>query len=140
MSRLRAYYGKHSISCRGGMKQRESRTCAQLSLFSLVRAPNGTPCCVSAWRMMSATALVGVNDISSRLTKKPKCVPFQVRHAQFGAICAGELHFKEPVVANENDVVVCGSIEFVRGVRGNIGVSRRVESRRDEMIREQRTP
>ena len=49
-----------------------SRTYAQLSLFSLVRAPNGTPCCVSAWRMTSVMALMGINILRSRSTKKSK--------------------------------------------------------------------
>jgi hypothetical protein len=83
-------------------------------------------------------ALVGVNDLSSHPTKKPKGVLFQVCRTQFGAICAGKLHLKEPVVTNENDMVVCGRIEFVGRVRGNIGVSRRMESAR-RASREQRT-
>ncbi len=67
-----------------------------------------------------------------RKSQKPKDVRFQVRRAQLGAVCAGELHLKEPVVANEDDVIVCGRIEFVGSVRGNIGASTGVESARDE--------
>ena len=131
-------YDKRSISSEGTMKLREPRTCTQLSLFSLVRAPNETPSCVSAWRMMSAMALVGgkTSSVSAPRKTNQKYVRFQVRRAQFSAVCASELHLKEPVVANENDVVVCGRIEFVGGVRGSIGVSTRVESERDETIRE----
>ena len=83
-------------------------------------------------------ALVGgkTSSISAPRKANQRCVRFQVRRAQFSAVCAGELHLKEPVVANENDVVVCGRIEFVGGVRGSIGVSTRVESERDETIRE----
>ena len=65
-------------------------------------------------------------------TKTPKSVLFQVCRAHFGAVCAGKLNLKESVVANKNNMVVCDRIEFVRGVRGNIGVSRRVESANDE--------
>jgi hypothetical protein len=78
--------------------------------------------------MTSAMALVGVNDLSFQPTKKPKSTPFQIRHAQFSAVGAGELHLKEPVIANEHDMVVCGVIEFMGGVRGDIRVSRSVES------------
>ena len=35
----------------------EMRTCVQVSLLSLVRAPNGTPLCLSARRMTSAMEL-----------------------------------------------------------------------------------
>jgi hypothetical protein len=73
-----------------------------------------------------------MSSVPTLHVKKSKAVRFQVRRAQFGAVCAGELHLKEPVVANENDVVVCGRIEFVGGVRGNVGVSISVESGRDE--------
>ena len=78
--------------------------------------------------MMSAMALMVVNVVNYHPTKTSKSVLFQVCRAYFGAVCPGELHLKEPVVANENDMVVCSRIEFVRGVRWNIGISRRVES------------
>ena len=82
--------------------------------------------------MMSVIALVDVvRSPTLHVKKSEKAVRFQVRRTQFGAVCAGELHLKEPVVANENDVVVCGRIEFVGGVRGSVGVSTSVESGRE---------
>ena len=73
-----------------------------------------------------------ISSVPTSREKAKKLVRFQVRCTQFGTVSAGELHLKEPVIANENDVVVCSRIEFVGGIRGEVRVSIRVESRQDE--------
>ena len=79
-----------------------------------MRAPNGTPCC--------SDGINGANDLSSRITKKssenrtfPRSPP-SVRCLPY------EPHLKEPIVAKRNDVIVCvcGRIEFVGDIPGDI--------------------
>lgn len=59
---------------------------------------------------------------------KSKLVRFQICHAQFGTVGVGELDLEEPVVSDEDDVVVCRRIEFVGDVLGDSGISSGMES------------
>lgn len=57
-----------------------------------------------------------------------KLIPLQVRHTQFSSVGVRELDLEEPVVSNEDDVVVCCRIKFVGGVLRDSGISTRMES------------
>ena len=59
---------------------------------------------------------------------KSKPIRFQVRHAQFSTVGVRELDLEEPVVSDEDDVVVCCRIKFVGGVLRNSGISSSMES------------
>jgi len=50
---------------------------------------------------------------------KSKLIRFQIRHAQSGTVGVSELDLEEPVVSDEDDVVVCCRIEFV----GSLGIA-----------------
>ena len=59
---------------------------------------------------------------------KSKLIRFQIRHAQFSTVGVRELDLEEPVVSDEDDMVVCCGIEFVGGVLRNGGISSGMES------------
>ncbi len=78
--------------------------------------------------MTSAIELETVFKIFIMQLVKSKLIRFQIRHAQFGTVGVRELDLKEPVVSDEDDVVVCCRIEFVGGVLRDSGISSGMES------------
>jgi len=63
---------------------------------------------------------------------KSELIRFQIRHAQFGTVGVRELDLEEPVVSDEDDVIVCCRIEFVGGVLRDSGISSGMESGQED--------
>jgi hypothetical protein len=123
-----------AFTSQGETDLERTRTFVQVSLFSLVRAPNAAPLCVSAWWMTSATALSSSESLSIVFHESQnKAVHLQGCLARLGAIMACQLDLKESVVTDEDDVVMCCRIEFAGSVRRDDGITTGMESGREEL-------
>lgn len=105
--------------------------CPSVSVFTRKSAERDTFAHICLTNEISDRTRMSSVIIMQRV--QSKLIRLQVRHTQFGTVGVRELDLEEPVVSNEDDVVMCCRIKFVGGVLRDSGISTDMESWKREI-------